>query len=163
LLAQDNRFAYPTFYETLYPHTFLCTEKTTAWLLDRIMPRTRPQDNVAMGVRVPQEDELALCSLMGCSLLLSLAWPRHASFYDRYLTLRELSEEELNQWKSALAWFVRKLAFHHGRPLVLKSPGHTCRIRLLLEMFPGAKFVHIHRHPYAVFQSARHTVLKISP
>src|SRR5262249_26045895 len=41
--------------------------------------------------------------------------------------------------------------------------GHTCRIRLLLELFPDAKFVHIHRNPYAVFQSSRRTVLKVSP
>jgi omega-hydroxy-beta-dihydromenaquinone-9 sulfotransferase len=38
----------------------------------------------------------------------------------------------------------------------LKSPPHTARIRLLLEMFPQARFVHIHRHPYDVFQSCRH-------
>ena len=46
---------------------------------------------------------------------------------------------------------------------MLKSPAHTSRIKLLLELFPEAKFVHIHRHPYAVLQSARHTVLKVSP
>ena len=43
-----------------------------------------------------------------------------------------------------------------NRPLVLKSPPHTARIRLLLEMFPEARFVHIHRNPYVVFQSFRH-------
>src|SRR5207244_7988419 len=53
--------------------------------------------------------------------------------------------------------------FLYGQPLVLKSSGHTCRIRLLLELFPDAKFVHIHRNPYAVFQSTRRTVLKVSP
>ena len=40
---------------------------------------------------------------------------------------------------------------------MLKSPPHTARIRLLLEIFPGAKFVHIHRNPYPVFQSSRRT------
>jgi hypothetical protein len=34
---------------------------------------------------------------------------------------------------------------------------------MLLELFPDAKFVHIHRNPYAVFQSSRRTVLKVSP
>ena len=51
---------------------------------------------------------------------------------------------------------MRKLTFKYGRPLVLKSPPHTARIRLLLEMFPEARFVHIHRHPYQVFRSCRH-------
>jgi hypothetical protein len=62
-----------------------------------------------------------------------------------------------------LQWFVRKLSFKYRRPLVLKSPGHTCRIRLLLDLFPDARFVHIHRNPYAVFQSSLHTVRKVTP
>ena len=128
-----------------------------------VMPRKRPQDNMPMGIEEPQEDELALCSLTGFSFLMSQAWPRNAGAYDRLLTLRSTTEEELEQWKAALMWFVRKLSFKYGRPVVLKSPAHTGRIRLLLELFPNAKFVHIHRHPYAVLQSARHTVLKVTP
>ena len=65
--------------------------------------------------------------------------------------------------KSALVWFVRKLSFKYGRPLVLKSPGHTCRIRLLLDLFPEAKFVHIHRNPYDVFRSTQHMVRTVTP
>jgi len=45
----------------------------------------------------------------------------------------------------------------------LKSPPHTARIRLLLDVFPEARFVHIHRNPYAVFQSARHSAQKLVP
>jgi hypothetical protein len=52
---------------------------------------------------------------------------------------------------------TRKLTWRYGRPLVLKSPPHTGRIRLQLEMFPRAKFVHIHRNPYAVYPSSRKT------
>jgi LPS sulfotransferase NodH len=47
--------------------------------------------------------------------------------------------------------------------LILKSPGHTARIKLLLELFPEAKFVHIHRHPHAVFQSSLHLQEKATP
>ncbi len=39
---------------------------------------------------------------------------------------------------------------------MLKSPPHAARIRLLL-LFPEARFVNIHREPYAVFLSCRHT------
>jgi hypothetical protein len=163
LLAQDERFAFPNFYQTLYPHTFLSTEATSASVVGRFLPRTRPQDNMGFGIDQPQEDEFALCSLIGRSLLMSLAFPRGQRLYDRYLTLRGLSDAELAEWKAALTTFVRKLTFKYRRPLVLKSPGHTCRIRVLLEMFPGAKFVHIRRNPFDVFQSTRHTVLRLSP
>ena len=44
----------------------------------------------------------------------------------------------------------------YQRALLLKSPTHTARVRLLLELFPDARFVHIHRHPYDVFQSFQH-------
>ena len=37
--------------------------------------------------------------------------------------------------------------------MVLKSPPHTCRIKVLLELFPNAKFVHIVRDPYVIFPS----------
>ena len=58
---------------------------------------------------------------------------------------------------------VGKLSWKYGRALVLKSPPHTCRIRLLLEMFPDARFVHIHRNPYVVFQSMMHLRRSASP
>jgi hypothetical protein len=37
--------------------------------------------------------------------------------------------------------------------LIFKSPPNTCRIKLLLDIFPDARFVHIHRNPYTVYQS----------
>ena len=40
-----------------------------------------------------------------------------------------------------------------GRRLLLKSPSHTARVRHLLRLFPGAKFIFISRPPRAVFQS----------
>jgi hypothetical protein len=55
-----------------------------------------------------------------------------------------------------LLLFLRKLTWKYGvRLLVLKSPPHTCRIKLLLELFPRARFVHIRRDPYAVFRSSQ--------
>ena len=52
---------------------------------------------------------------------------------------------------------LQKLTLKTGKPLIVKSPSHTGRIKLLLEMFPEARFVHIHRDPVTVFQSLVHT------
>lgn len=163
LLTQDDRFAFPTTYQVFYPHTFLTTEKRNARLVGFFLPKKRPQDNMALGIGEPQEDEFALCSLTGRAWPMSWAFPRRDNHYSRYLTLREASGSEVVEWKSALARLVQKLSFKHGRPLVLKSPGHTCRIGLLLELFPEAKFVHIHRNPYDVFRSAQHMVRTVTP
>jgi hypothetical protein len=163
LLAQDDRLAYPNFFECAFPNTFLSTEWAGTKLLGAFLGSKRLQDDVAVGVREPHEDEFALCSLTGRSLMMSLSFPDNADRYGRYLTLRDLSEGERAEWRAALGKFVRKLAYRYRRPVVLKSPGHTCRIRLLLELFPNARFVHIHRNPYKVFQSNRHTIRKLAP
>ena len=49
--------------------------------------------------------------------------------------------------------FLKHVAYRKPRPIVLKSPPHTARVRTLLELFPDAKFVHIVREPVTVFMS----------
>jgi hypothetical protein len=52
---------------------------------------------------------------------------------------------------------LRRATLHaEGKRLVLKNPINTARVSLLLELFPHAKFIHIHRDPYEVFLSTRH-------
>jgi omega-hydroxy-beta-dihydromenaquinone-9 sulfotransferase len=46
-------------------------------------------------------------------------------------------------------------ALNPARRLLLKNPAHGARIPLLMTLFPGAKFIHIHRDPTAVFDSTR--------
>jgi hypothetical protein len=70
---------------------------------------------------------------------------------------------EVTRWGNALTTFLKKLTLRYERRLVLKSPPHTARIRLLLGLFPDARFVHIHRNPYVVFRSTRHTIRTVQP
>jgi len=161
LFAVDDRFAFPNLYQVTYPHTFLCTEAVATRLMRFVLPETRYQDNMSMGLDDPCEDELALCITTFHSEMMSLVFPRRASHYDRYATLRGVPESEVRKWQDTLLWFARKLTSKCSKPLVLKSPLHTGRIKLLLDLFPEAKFVHIHRDPYAVFQSSRHTWLEL--
>jgi hypothetical protein len=57
--------------------------------------------------------------------------------------------------------FLKKLTWKYRKPLLLKSPPHTCRIKLLLGLFPEARFVNIHRDPFTVYQSMRHTLSRV--
>src|SRR5207244_1822378 len=75
-----------------------------------------------------------------------------------YLTFRGVPEQEIREWREAFTLFLQKLTWKYQRPIILKSPPHTCRIKLLLEMFPDARFVHIHREPFTVFQSTKHMI-----
>ena len=47
----------------------------------------------------------------------------------------------------------KRLTYKTGKQLVLKSPPHTGRVKVLKDMFPEAKFIHIVRDPYVVFAS----------
>jgi hypothetical protein len=156
LLSLDKQFGYPTLRETVYPHTFLTVGKMIGPLMSMLMTRQRPQDNMSMSIRLPAEDELGLCTATSLSPYLGWVFPRGSVDYQKYLTLRDIPDQELARWKAALVHFLKKLTLAVDRPLLLKSPPHTARIRHLLELFPKARFVHIHRHPYAVFASTMH-------
>jgi hypothetical protein len=156
LMTLDERFAYPNNYQALFPHAFLSMEAVSSPFIQLFLPECRPMDNVEWNMRSPQEDEFALFNMTCISPCMGWVFPKRRDFYDRFLTMREATEGEKARWKAVLLLLLKKLTWKYQRPLVLKSPPHTARIRLLLELFPNAKFVHIHRNPYAVFQSTQH-------
>ncbi|GAC1473015.1 MAG: sulfotransferase [Isosphaeraceae bacterium] len=156
LLALDDQFSYPNLYEVFFPHTFLSTEGTRTGQIAPLIPRTRVFDNVAQGLDLPNEDEFATAVASLCSPYLMWAFPKNTVRYERYLTFRGVPADEVEGWKRAFVRFLKKLTLRSDRPLLLKSPPHTGRIKLLLDLFPDARFVHIHRDPYTVFRSTRH-------
>jgi len=157
LIAQDTRqFAFANTYQVVNPHTFLSTEEANTRRFAWMVPKTRPMDSMELNFQVPQEDEFAPCLMSLRSLYLGVSFPRREDDYARYLDFLNVPQAEIDEWKSAFVSFLKKLTFKYQRPLVLKSPPHTARIRLLLELFPDARFVHIHRHPYEVYSSCRH-------
>ncbi len=159
LLARDNRFAFPNLYQVLYPKTFLTTEVAFTRWMSKVLPKTRMGlDNVRLRWNVPYEDEFATAATSFRSPYLTLAFPRRRDHYDRFLTFQEASRKDIEAWQGSLIWFLKKLTWKYQKPLVLKSPTHTCRIRMLLEIFPEAKFVHLRRHPLAVFRSMKRMV-----
>jgi omega-hydroxy-beta-dihydromenaquinone-9 sulfotransferase len=156
LLALDDRFAYPNLYQAFFPHTFLCTEDARTNLVRTLVPQTRSFDNVAQGLQMPNEDEFATCTASLRSPYMAWAFPQNQEHYERFLTFRDASAVDVARWKDELVMFLKKLTLRHDRPMLLKSPPHTCRIKLLLELFPEARFLHISRNPYTVFQSTKH-------
>jgi hypothetical protein len=71
------------------------------------------------------------------------------------LDMEGVSDEVLSRWKHDLLWFIRALTLRKKKPLILKSPPHTGRIKILSELFPGSRFVHMTRHPEPLFASTR--------
>src|SRR5262249_10344440 len=146
LLAADSRFAFPTFSQVWHPHDFLLTDRLRSRAARLLLPATRTLDNVALHPDAPEEEEFALCRMTSLSPFLAQAFPDRAAHYGRYLTFRGVPAKEVERWKAAFVRLAQKLTWKYRRPLLFKSPPHTARIRLLLELFPGARFVHIHRN-----------------
>lgn len=163
LLCRDSRFAWVSLFESRFPRVMLSTPALVSGLLSTLVDRERVQDRVQLGFDRPGEDEPALCSLAQLSPLLRIVFPRSRHDYERFRTTAGYSDAEAACWKVAVREMLQKLTWRHGRPLVLKSPSHTARIRLLLEVVPDARFVFIHRDPHDVVASMIHTEQMVSP
>jgi hypothetical protein len=157
LLVSDPRHTYPDTYASFCPNHFLFSRPWIAWWLQVFLPPKRPMDNMLVHWDAPQEDEWALCNMGIPSPYLTLAFPNHGPLFEEYLDLRDLPPEALAQWKEALYRFLQALTVQSPKRIVLKSPPHTARVRVLLEMFPQARFIHIVRDPYALFPSTMKT------
>ena len=162
IMSRDPAFAAPNLYDVMFPSTFMSSAHALRRLLPGMLPARRLFDNMSADPNLPQEDEFALAALTGCSPYLAYTFPRNWDFYDRFLTFDNVDSAALSRWKSAFRAYVHKLRVVYAAPILLKSPAHTARIRHILDTFPDARFVHIHRDPTEVFQSTRH-MLSIGP
>ncbi len=150
--CRDPRFASTNRYEAFNPWTFVSTESWLAPLVELFMLPRRVQ-----------EDEVAFLNLCQLSPYMDWCFPRSRSGYHRYLTFRDATPDEVATWLSSLTYFLKALTLKHGLPLLLKSPPHTARVRLILRAFPDARFIHIRRDPYAVFVSTVRLLKALKP
>lgn len=157
LLALDANHAFPSTFVCGAPNHFLLSEPILARLFPNPRRGLRGFDNVVVGPDRPQEDEFALCLLGLPSPYLTAAFPNNGMAHPEYLDLEGLSPRALGRWKRVFSNFLRQLNFRYGgRRIVLKSPPHTARVRVLRELFPDSRFVFLMRNPYEVFPSTLH-------
>jgi omega-hydroxy-beta-dihydromenaquinone-9 sulfotransferase len=156
LLTLDPRHTYPTTYACVSPNHFLLTERRFTRLFQSLLPSRRPMDNMVLAWDRPNEDEFALCNLGQPSPYLTFAFPNRPPQYPEYFNLDTVSPAARQRWKQCLLRFLTQLTVRTPKRLILKSPTHTWRIKILLELFPQAQFIHIVRNPYDVFPSTVH-------
>jgi hypothetical protein len=157
LLVCDPRHTYPDTYTCFAPNHFLLTRRVMTKLLSWLLPKKRPMDDMPMGWECPQEDEWALANMGLPSPYLTMLFPNHPPQCPEYLDLHGVPAVELDRWKSRFSWFLKSLTLRDPRRIVLKTPLHTARVRILLAMFPKARFVHVVRDPNVIFSSTMHT------
>jgi omega-hydroxy-beta-dihydromenaquinone-9 sulfotransferase len=155
LLSLDPALRSPIWLEALSPHTFVVTWTVLRVLLVPFLMLVRIRAVSPLGATLPAEDDFALCNWARTSVIAGRAvLPEQQDFYNRFHDLDGLSRQELARWEHHERVFVGKLLLTaKGRRPLLKSPSHTARVRHLLRLFPGAKFIFISRPPRTVFQS----------
>ncbi len=156
LLALDPQLVAPLAYQIMNPHGFLSTGWLWVPLFGAFSPWQRPMDSVRFHIFSPNEEEFALSGMTRLSPYWALTFPRQVAYYDRYIHPADFSPRELAAWQRCYQTFVRKLTAWTRRRPVLKNPHNTARVSALRQMYPGAKFIHLHRDPTAVYRSNLH-------
>ena len=153
LMTKDSSKAFCTLYQGLLPHSFLIGGDVMRKMISKSIPATRPQDEVKINIDSPKEEEFAIASRCGTSYLMTFYFPLFGAKHFKESVLFE-DPKKKKIWQKNFKYFIQKLNYaNKGKQLILKSPANTGRIKEILEVFPEAKFVHIHRDPVEVYQS----------
>lgn len=173
LLACDDRFVTPRWYQCLAGQGYVLAWMLIRFLLVPFLGRTRPQDRVGFGPEWPGEDDFALATWGGCSSIAGRhVFPKNRDRWQGWHALEGLSEEQLGTWRRLTRRFIFKATRgKRNRVVVLKSPSHTARVAELDRLFGGrVRFVHLVREPGAVidsnvrmFHALRHHALQELP
>lgn len=160
ILTRDTQMGYLTTYQGVFPDTlFNIIGKFIFKNFTRILiPATRKGDNVSLKTDNPQEEEFALGDKVALSYYYFWMFPHKTlEYYDTALRTKGVSARKLQKWQNEYKTIIKKSLRNTKRDIFLsKNPPNTARIKVLLEMFPNAKFIHIHRNPVEVFLSTKH-------
>lgn len=136
------------------PHVFYLFGGMLRRIAAKTLPSKRPMDNLELGPDVPKEEEFAFANMGAESMANAIYFPRRFSeYFDKYVLFKGHPKHK-KRFLSNMDRFFRKLTtLNGGKQLLLKSPFNTGRIDAILELYPDARFIHIHRDPLEVFCS----------
>ena len=156
LLSQDPQFGSINFLQTALPWDFIGQVRLSKKILSRSLPENRGMDNVKLTIDTPQEEEMALGNMGPLCYYYCYYFPQEIEdHFDRAVLLEGISTDDLQRFENNFRYLLKKLTLFHGlnKRLLLKNPANTGRIRWLRQLYPNAKFIHIHRNSYSVFSS----------
>lgn len=147
-----------------FPKSFMSNNFFKVFM-KKFLPQTRPGDNMALEINSAQEEELALGNLFPHAFYNSWYFPKKILFnYFNYICFKNSIPKVKKLWKKVYILLLKKATLYmEGKRLVLKNPSNTARIRIILDLFPDAKFIHIYRNPYDVYMSTHMLYKKAIP
>jgi len=155
LMCSDPETGYPTTYQTIFPNNLFSFQWLFKFIMKALMPNERPVDNVKLHVDYPQEEEFALNNETPFSFYNWWYFPKKTrEIANEYLLDKTTTDKDRAIWKKNFKRFVKRCLINtKGVRFISKNPPHTARIPQLLELYPNAKFIYIHRNPYEVMRS----------
>ena len=164
LLGAAPQFVYHTKFQTFFPESFLITEKTIKQPATAILQSVGLIDSWDNGIAhnfssLDTSSEIEI-SMMNQAKPYSFHWgqvfPKSWRYYfDKYLFWDGMNQNEILRWKKNVHHLNKKVNFLNPEcRLLVKNPGDTARVKQILDIYPDAKFVYVHRNPYDVFYSS---------
>ncbi|HNW75370.1 MAG TPA: sulfotransferase [Bacteroidales bacterium] len=147
IMTCDPQFTAPTLFQTAQPDNFITSYPYYRPVFLAMVEKSRPMDNVRLGMDEPQEDEYALYRLTGFSPLTRLIFPREKRYFLHDVGSYLPPDSQSAEWEQQIIRFFQKITFHTGKRIVSKNPFHSLRIETLSRLFPEARFIHIVRDP----------------
>ncbi len=161
LMDQDPRFASITNIEAAGSSALFVLAR---WLekLSGVLPTIRrPMDNLPVGIDMAQEEEFAVASRSDTAMYFHWMYLQHTrEIFDRAV-LFENMPDLADEYAAIHKFVLQQATMLHGKRILLKNPPSTGRVKLLTRLYPGAKFIFLHRDPYQVFRSTRHLYEKM--
>jgi hypothetical protein len=154
VMSKDPQFTFCRMYHCMGPHVIFLFGQFLRRIALSVLPKKRPMDNLDLGPDLPKEEEFALANYGEESMANALYFPRHFSrFFDKYVLFNGSVKHKKRFLKNMDRLFKKITALSNGKRLLLKSPFNTGRINTILELYPDARFIHIHRDPIEVYFS----------
>jgi hypothetical protein len=155
LMSQDAQFGYLDTFGAIFTNNVAVGGGAFKALLRRISPTRRPMDDMAFAVELPQEEEFAMANISSLSYYKQYSFPKLAGLYARrHIFFDDVPQREIDEWKRSYDFLLRQTTHRMGqRPLLLKNPPNTARLRHLLDLYPDARVIYLHRAPYDVYLS----------
>lgn len=164
-LSASGAFSYVRPLEAGLPANMLTLNRWFRRSLENALPSSRLIDRVPVKPDSPQEDEVGMANLSSLSFFHGIYFPR--AFHEHFrrgVFLEGVSEAQIASWEKEFLRYLLKLHLSQSaRPLLIKNPVYTARIAQLRRLWPEARFIHIHRNPYAIFPSMRNFYRKLFP
>ncbi|RLD44218.1 MAG: hypothetical protein DRI89_03470 [Bacteroidetes bacterium] len=155
LMTKNKDFGFIDTYHSVFPNHVLANKWWLKNIAQLLLPEKRPGDNMKLDFNFPQEEEIALGNLQPISFYNFFYFPRDIEdFISESLFFENISEGQLSRWKDAYTRLMNTALINTGgKQFISKNPPNTFRIKILLDMFPDARFIYMYRDVYETIYS----------